>query len=206
MSVRTASSRVLNFGTIAVSCLLITVGSAAAQEWDLSGQWVIDFSESDEPADVIDAVSQRRRGNSGVGVGVGIFGVPVEVGRSGGRGSEPAEVVQRDVRRLRPHLVNAVDRLDIEQSPDNVRVRYSNLGTADYRPDEVLEDGDETLHAEWRRDMFTVVHDVGEDLQATEQLYLDRSDPNRLRWLVSIELSSARAVRISRVYDRIPQP
>ena len=51
-----------------------------------------------------------------------------------------------------------------------------------------------------------VVRDIGEDLRAIEQLYLDRDDPNRLRWLVSIELSSGRArtVRISRVYDRVP--
>lgn len=179
---------------------------AVAQEWDLSGQWVVDLDESDDPVEVFDAVSQARRGRSGVGIGVGIYGVPVEVGRSGGRGSEPTEVVLRDLRRLRPHLVNAVDRLDIEQSSANVRVGYSNITTADYQPDTVLEDGDVTLSAEWRRDLFTIVHRVGDDLQATEQLYLDRDDPNRLRWLVSIELSSGRArtVRISRVYDRVP--
>jgi hypothetical protein len=208
MSAWTQTSRVLVFGSIVLCLAVIRVGTTAAQEWDLSGEWVIDLDESDDPAEAFDAVSQARRGQSGVGVGVGIFGVPVEVGQSGGRGSEPTEVVRRDLRRLRRHLVNAVDRLDVEQSFDNVRVRYSNVGTADYRPDAVLEDGEETLHAEWRRDIFTVVRDVGEDLKATEQLYLDRSDPNRLHWRVSIELSSVRArtVRINRVYDRVPQP
>ncbi len=208
MSARTPTSRVLVFGSILLCSTALHVGAAVAQEWDLSGEWVIDLDESDDPVEAFDAVSQARRGQSGVGVGVGIFGVPVEVARSGGRGAEPAEVVRRDLRRLRQHLVNSVDRLDIEQSADNMRIRYSNQGTVDYRPDAVLEDDEERLHAEWRRDMFTVVRDVGEELHATEQFYLDRSDPNRLRWLVSIELSSVRArtVRINRVYDRVQQP
>jgi hypothetical protein len=111
------------------------VPAAVAQEWDLTGEWVIDLDESDDPVEIFDGVSQARRGQSGV------------------------------------------------------RVRYSNLGTADYRPDAVLEDDKQMLHSQWRRDMFTIVRDVGEDLHATEQFYLDRSDPNRLRWLVSIELS-----------------
>ena len=206
MSAKISGSRFRVFGTIVLCLASVPVGMAVAQTWDLSGQWVVDLDESDDPVEVFDAVSQARRGRSGVGIGVGIYGVPVEVGRSGGRGSEPTEVVLRDLRRLHPHLVNAVDRLDIEQSSDNVRVGYSNVRAATYRPDTVLEDGDATLSAEWRRDMFTIVHRVGDDLQATEQLYLDRDDPNRLRWLVSIELSSGRArtVRISRVYERVP--
>ncbi len=206
MSAKISGSRFRVFGTIVLCLASVPVGMAVAQTWDLSGQWVVDLDESDDPVEVFDAVSQARRGRSGVGIGVGIYGVPVEVGRSGGRGSEPTEVVLRDLRRLHPHLVNAVDRLDIEQSSDNVRAGYSNVSTANYRPDTVLEDGDATLSAEWRRDMFTIVHRVGDDLQATEQLYLDRDDPNRLRWLVSIELSSGRArtVRISRVYERVP--
>ena len=206
MSARMSGLRFPVFGSIVLSLLSVPVGTAVAQAWDLTGQWVVDLDESDDPAEVFDSVSQARRGRSGVGIGIGIYGVPVEVGESGGRGSEPTEVLRRDLRRLQPHLVEPVDRLDIEQAADNVRVGYLNVSTANYRPDSVIEDGDTTLSTQWRRDMFTIIHTVDEDLRATEQLYLDRDDPNRLRWLVSIELSSGRArtVRISRVYDRVP--
>ena len=206
MAAAKASLRILVVSGIALLCTGMPVGITIAQEWDLSGQWVLDYDESDRPDDVFDSLAERRRGASGVGVGVGIFGVPVEVGRSGGRGSEPAEVVRRDLRRLRPHLVSAVDLLAIEQSPDSLRVGYSNLGNLTYRTGESQDDGDETTVAEWRRDVYTIVRHVGDDLRATEELYLDRADPNRLRWLVSIELSSARTIQIRRVFDRTPQP
>lgn len=192
--------------SLAFCVLLFSVGAVHAQEWDLSGDWVIDYDESDRPDDVFDALSERRRGRSGVGVGVGIFGVPVEVARSGGRGQEPAEVVRRDLRQLRPHLVSSVDRLSIEQAQDGMTVGYSNLGRFAFRDGESLTDGDETVSAEWRRDVFTIVWQVGDDLRATEQLYLDRQDPSRLRWLLSVELSSARTVQVRRVFDRVPRP
>ena len=208
MSAWMARLRVLILGSIVFYLVSVPIGTAAAQEWDLSGQWVIDLDESDDPLEVFDAVSQARRGRSGVGIGVGIYGVPVEVGETGGRGSEPAEVLRRDLRRLQLHLVEPVERLDIEQSSDNLRVGYSTVSTANYRPDTVIEEGDAKLSTQWRRDIFTIVHEVDDDLRATEQLYLDRDDPNRLRWLVSIELSSGRArtLRISRVFDRVQQP
>lgn len=191
---------------LAVCVLLFFVGAVHAQEWDLSGDWVIDYDESDSPDEVFDALSERRRGRSGVGVGVGIFGVPVEVARSGGRGEEPAEVVRRDLRLLRPHLVSSIDRLFIEQAQDGMTVGYSNLGRFAFRAGQSQTDGDETISAEWRRDVFTIVWQVGDDLRATEQLYLDRQDPSRLRWLLSIELSSARTVQVRRVFDQVPQP
>ena len=192
--------------SLAFCALFFSVGAVPAQEWDLSGDWVIDYDESDRPDDVFDALSERRRGRSGVGVGVGIFGVPVEVARSDGRGQEPAEVVRRDLRQLRPHLVSAVDRLFIEQVQDGMTVGYSNLGRFAFGDGESLTDGDETISAEWRRDCFTIVWQVGDDLRATEQLSLDRQDPSRLRWLLSVELSSARTVQVRRVFDRVPQP
>jgi len=184
----------------------VPIGVAAAQTPDLSGRWLLDYDESDVPRDVFDELAERRRGSTGVGVGVGIFGVPVEVGRSGGRGSEPAEVVRRDLRRLPPHLVEAVDQLDIEQAQNDLRVGYANRGAFDYRAGESDDDGEETTSAEWRRDVFTVVRQMGDDLRVTEELYRDRRDASRLRWLVSIELSSARTVQIRRVFDLAPQP
>lgn len=182
------------------------VGVAIAQESDLSGRWVLDYDESDVPREVFDALSERRRGSSGVGVGVGIFGVPVEVGRSGGRGNEPAEVVRRDLRRLPPHIVDAVDQLDVEQVQNDLHVGYANRGAFVYHAGESHDDGEEITSAEWRRDVFTVVRQIGDDLRVTEELYLDRRDASRLRWLVSVELSSARTVQIRRVFDRAPQP
>ena len=194
------------FRSLAFCVLLLAVGTVHAQQWDLSGDWVIDYDESDSPDDVFDALSEQRRGRSGVGVGVGIFGVPVEVARSGGRGQEPAEVVRRDLRQLRPHLVSSIDRLFIEQAQERMTVGYSNLGRFAFRDGESLTEGDETISAEWRRDVFTIVWQVGDDLRATEQLYLDRQDPSRLRWLLAIELSSARTIQVRRVFDRVPQP
>jgi len=138
-------------GCAVLGFVLMSSGVAFAQEHDLSGDWVIDFADSDEPAEVFEAFSQRRSERGGVGVGIGIFGVPVEVGRGGGRGSEPAEVVRRDLRRLRRHLSANVDELGIEQSPERVRVIYADMGTVDYREGELVEDGEETAHAEWRR-------------------------------------------------------
>jgi len=182
------------------------LGVAVAQESDLSGQWILDYDESDVPREVFDALSERRRGSSGVGVGVGIFGVPVEVGRAAGRGNEPAEVVRRDMRRLPPHVVDAVDRLDVEQLQNDVRVGYANRGAFVYHAGETQDDGEEITSAEWRRDVFTVVRRIGDDLRVTEELYLDRRDAGRLRWLVAIALSSARTVQIQRVFDRAPQP
>jgi len=184
----------------------VPAGVAAAQEPDLSGRWLLDYDESDVPRDVFDELSERRRGSTGVGVGVGIFGVPVEVGRSGGRGNEPAEVVRRDLRRLPPHLVDAVDQLDIEQGQIDMRVGYANRGAFIYHAGESHDDGEEITSAEWRRDVFTVVRQIGDDLRVTEELYRDRRDASRLRWLVSIELSSARTVQIRRVFDLAPQP
>jgi len=194
-------------GSMLLCVAVMPAGTIGAQERDLSGEWIIDLDESDDPADVFEALIGRRSGQSGVGIGVGIFGIPVgEVARTGGRGSEPEEVVRRDLRRLRRHLINTVDALDIEQSPDTLRVGYDDLRTFIYRTGETMEEGEETSLAEWRRDVYTVVRHVADDLRATEELYLDRRDANRLRWKVSIELSSGRAVQVDRVYDRAPQP
>lgn len=205
MAVSNPSISVL--GSLLLCVAGLPVGSIGAQERDLSGEWVIDLDDSDDPPEVLAPLIGRRSGQSGVGIGVGIFGIPVgEVARTGGRGSEPTEVVRRDLRRLERHLVNSVGELSIEQSPDMLRVGYSDLGTVAYRTGETTEEGDVTSIAEWRRDVYTVVRHIADDLQATEELYLDRKDPNRLRWKVSIALSSGRAVQIDRVYDRAPQP
>jgi hypothetical protein len=194
-------------GSLLLCVAVVPAGTLGAQEKDLSGEWVIDPDESDEPAEVLEALTRRSSGGSGVGIGIGIFGIPVgEVARTGEGGSEPEEVVRRDLRKLRRHLINAVDELDIEQSPDTLRVDYDDLGTSIYRTGETLEGGEETSLAEWRRDVYTVERHMADELQATEELYLDRRDPNRLHWKVSIELSSGKAVQIDRVYDRAPQP
>ena len=175
---------------------------------DLTGEWIIDLDESDDPAEVLDAIRARRSANTGVGVGVGIYGIPVELGRSGGRGVEPGEVMQQDLRRLPRHLTALVDRIDVEQSPDGMRVDYGGLVTATYRSGETTEDGEEMRLAEWRRDVYTVVREIAGGPRATEEIYLDRSDPSRLRWFVTIELSSrrGRTVRFNRIYDRRQSP
>jgi hypothetical protein len=193
-------------GSLLVWLVLMPVGTIGAQEKDLSGEWVIDPDESDDPAEVLERLTGRRSSRGGVGIGVGIFGVPVEVARTAGRGNEPEEVVRRDLRRLRQHLIDTVDQLGIEQSPDTLRVAYDDLGTLVYGTGETTEEGDLVTLAEWRRDVYTVLRHIGNELLATEELYLDRTDPSRLHWLVSVELSSRRGFQIHRVYDRAPQP
>jgi hypothetical protein len=181
-------------------------GPVAAQESDLSGRWILDVDDSKDPDEVLDSLSERRSNGTGVGVGIGIFGVPVEVGRTGSRGREPAEVVRRDLRRLRPHLVSTVAELEIEQSKDAVRIRYGDRGTIRYQTGEPVEQGEESLLTEWRRDVYTIVRHVGDDLSATEEIYIDRKDADRLRWMVTLELSSRRVVRIDRYFDRAEEP
>jgi hypothetical protein len=196
-----------NRWTLVVGSLLVcAVGTIGAQEKDLGGEWVIDSDESADPADVLERLTGRRSSQGGVGIGVGIFGVPVEVARTAGRGNEPEEVVRRDLRRLRQHLIDTVDRLAIEQSPESLRVAYDDLGTLVYGTGETTEEGDVVTLAEWRRDVYTVLRHIGNELLATEELYLDRTDPSRLHWLVSVELSSRRAFQIHRVYDRALLP
>jgi hypothetical protein len=115
-------------------------------------------------------------------------------------------VLRRDLRRLPRHLYNFVDALNIEQSPDALRIRYGDQGAVSYPIGAAPELGDETAIAQWRRDVYTVVRQVTDELRATEELYLDRNDPDRLHWLVTIELSSLRTVRIRRAYERASQP
>jgi hypothetical protein len=206
MTVWRANRWTLVLGSLLVCVVVMPVGTTSAQEKDLSGGWVIDADESNDPAEVLERLTGRPTGQGGVGIGVGIFGVPVEVARTAGRGNEPEEVVRRDLRRLRQHLINAVDQLEIEQSPESLRVAYDDLGTLVYGTGKTTEEGDVVTLAEWRRDVYTVLRHIGNELLATEELYLDRTDPSRLHWLVSVELSSRRAFQIHRVYDRAPQP
>jgi hypothetical protein len=114
--------------------------------------------------------------------------------------------VRRDLRRLRPHLVSTVAELEIEQSKDAVRIRYGDRGTIRYQTGEPVEQGEESLLTEWRRDVYTIVRHVGDDLSATEEIYIDRKDADRLRWMVTLELSSRRVVRIDRYFDRAEEP
>jgi len=193
-------------GSLLAWLVVMPVGTISAQEKDLGGEWVIDADESDDPADVLERLTGRRPSQGGVGIGVGIFGVPGEVARTAGRGDEPEEVVRRDLCRLRQHLIDTVDRLEIEQSPESLRVAYEDLGTLVYATGETTEEGDVVTLSEWRRDVYTILRHIGNELLATEELYLDRTDPSRLHWLVSVELSSRRAFQIHRVYDRAPQP
>lgn len=200
---RRANSRISLLGMLLCMAAL-PAGTIEAQQNDLGGEWVIDRDASDEPDEILERIVGRPSGQSGVGIGIGIFGVPVEAARTAGRGNEPEEVVRRDLRRLRPHLINTVDQLEVEQGSDTLRVAYDDLGTFVYDGGERIEDGDVVTFAEWRRDVYTVLRHIGNELLATEELYLDRADPNRLHWLVSVELSSRRAFQIHRVYDRAP--
>lgn len=204
MSARKASWWIPLLGSTLVCLAAAPGGTLRAQEKDLSGAWLIDREESQDPAEVLETLTRRTAAGAGVGVGVGIFGVPVEVARTDS-GREPAEVVRRDLRRFSRHLIDTVDALGIEQSPETLRVAYDDLGTVVYRTG-TQEGVEDTVLAEWRRDVYTVVRHYGVDLLATEEIYLDRREPNRLRWKVSLELSSRRAVQINRVYDRAPEP
>ena len=195
---------------IAIALAAVCLASRADAQ-DLSGEWVLDPEESDEPADILEPVTRRKSGGlGGIRAGVSIFGIPVDVtdvlpdGNSDGE--EPQDEVRGELGKLRRHLTDSVDGLSIVESPDTMRVKYDDLGTFIYSTGETVDVGDATLDAEWRRGVYYVERFLDEGTEVVERLWLDRGDSNRLHWSVSIDLASGNNVRIERVYERIVGP
>jgi len=195
---------------IAIALAAVCLASRADAQ-DLSGEWTIDVDESDEPADVLEPVTRRDSGGlGGIRIGVGIFGIPVDVtdvlpdGQSDGE--EPQDEIRRELGKLRRHLTDTVDSLRIAESPDTMRVKYEDLGSFIYRTGETIDVGDATLHSDWGRGVYQVERILDGGTEVVERFWLARGDANRLHWSVSIELESGKNVRIERLYDRIVEP
>lgn len=177
--------------------------AGAAGEPDLSGNWTIDESRSDEPHEMLDKAMRQRSGGLGrVRAGVSIFGIPVEdmvdmaSDGSGSSRSEP-EPPREDLHR---HVTDAIDALDIEQDGSLLLVDYDGLHTYRYRFGATMSDGEATIRPYWRGGTFVVERETPGRAKVIEEFRLDRGD--RLTWTVSTELESGKNVRIERVYDR----
>ena len=199
-----AKSWALGIG-IALAAIFL---ASRADAQDLSGEWRIDLEKSDEPADVFEPVTRRNSGGlGGIRAGVSIFGIPVDVTDvlpdRKSDGEEPQDEIRGQLGKLRRHLTDSVDALSIVESPDTVRVKYDDLGTFIYTTGETVDVGDATVDAEWRRGVYYVERFLDEGTEVVERFWIDRGDPNRLHWSVSIDLTTGKDVRIERVYDRI---
>ena len=70
----------VKFGAVSLDVLVFAGGYNGGWNADYTARVGKDLDDSDDPIEVFDALSEARRGRSGVGIGVGIYGVPVEVG------------------------------------------------------------------------------------------------------------------------------
>jgi hypothetical protein len=192
---------------IAIALAAICLASRAEAQ-DLSGDWRINLEDSDEPADVFEPVTRRDSGGlGGVRAGVSIFGIPVDVTDvlpdRNSDGEEPQDEIRGELGKLRRHLTDSVDALSIIETPETTRIKYDDLGTFIYSTDQTIDVGDATVDAEWRRGVYYVERFIDERTEVVERFWLDRGDPNRLHWSVSIDLTTGKNVRIERVFDRI---
>ena len=184
-------------------CLAAASGiAAAAGEPELSGNWVIDESRSDQPHEVLD--DAMRRGSGGLGrvrTGVSIFGIPVgdvvDLAKDGDAQTQREEEPREDVHR---HVSDAIDALVIVQDVDTMRIDYDGIHTFLYRNGATMSDGDATIRADWRGGFYVVEREPTGRAKVVEEFRLERGD--RLYWSVSTELESGKNVEIRRVYDR----
>lgn len=207
MKMRLAKSWALGIG-IALAAVLL---ASRADAQDLSGEWRIDIEASDEPADVLEPVTRRDSGGlGGIRAGVSIFGIPVDVTDvlpdRDSEGEEPQEAVRGELGKLRRHLTDSVDGLTIVESPETLRIKYDDLGTFIYSTGATVDVGDATIDAEWRRGVYYVERFLDAGTEVVERFWLDRNDPNRLNWSVSIDLTTGKNIRIERVFDRVVEP
>ncbi len=208
MSNRVSSMLKSGLAAVGFAAYCLTVPATAAQ--DLSGHWAIDRDAGDEPADVLEPVTRRSGSRfGGIRAGVSIFGIPVDVTdvlpeREDG-GTEPQDELRRELGKLQRHLTESLTQLDIEQSPDELRVVYDDLGIFIYRTGQTVEYSDTIVTAKWRGDRYVVEREVADGPKVTEVFRVD-NDGATLHWGVSIELESRRDVSIDRVFVRDDSP
>jgi len=197
-----ASVRAFSIGGICACLAAVSTIAGADGEPDLSGNWIIDASRSDEPHEILDdATRKSSRGLGRVRAGVSIFGIPVEdmvdVAKDGDESRRSEEEAREDVHR---HVSDAIDALVIVQDTDTMRVNYDGIHTFLYRNGATMSDGDATIRADWRRGAYIVERETPGRAKVVEEFRLERGD--RLYWSVSTELESGKDIRIRRVYDR----
>jgi len=189
-----------------IAGLALAAGSTAmaqgADEPDLSGNWVIDASRSDEPHEILDDAIRKGSGGLGrVSAGVSIFGIPVDdvvdIAKDGEESRQSGAEPRDDVHR---HVSDAIDALIIVQDVDTMRIDYDGIHTFLYRNGATLSDGDATIRADWRRGSYIVERETPGRAKVVEEFRLERGD--RLYWSVSTALESGKDIRIRRVYDR----
>lgn len=204
MSNRISSMLRSGLAAVGLAAYCLTAPAIAAQ--DLSGHWAIDRDAGDEPADVLEPVTRRSGSRfGGIRAGVSIFGIPVDVTdvlpeREDG-GTEPQDELRRELGKLQRHVTESLTQLDIEQSPDELRVVYDDLGIFVYSTGQTVEYSDTTVTTRSRGDRYIVEREVADGPNVTEVFRVD-GDGATLHWTVTIELESRRDVTIDRVFVR----
>jgi len=180
--------------------------ATAADRNDLTGAWAIDRDASDEPADVLEPVTRRSAGRfGGISAGVSIFGIPVDVRdvlpEREKEGAEPQDESRRELDKLPRHVTDSLTKLDIEQTPEQLRVVYDDRGIYIYKTGQTVEYASSTVTAGWRGDRYVVERAVTDGPQVTEVFRLTDGG-STLHWTVTIDLESRRDVTIDRVFSR----
>ena len=180
--------------------------ATGADRNDLTGAWAIDRDASDEPADVLEPVTRRSSSRfGGISAGVSIFGIPVDVNdvlpEREKEGAEPQDESRRELGKLQRHVTDSLTKLDIEQSPDQLRVVYDDLGIFIYKTGQTVEYANTTVTAGWRGDRYVVERTVTEGPRVTEVFRLT-DGKSTLHWTVTIDLETRRDVTIDRVFSR----
>jgi hypothetical protein len=197
-----ANVQAFSIGAICACLAAVATIARAAGEPDLSGNWVIDASRSDEPHQILDDAIRKSSGGPGrVRAGVSIFGIPVDdmvdIAKDGDESRRSEEKPRENVHR---HVSDAIDALVIVQDVDAMRIDYDGIHTFLYRNGATLSDGDATIRADWRRGSYIVERETPGRAKVVEEFRLERGD--RLYWSVSTALESGKDIRIRRVYDR----
>ena len=172
-------------------------GSAIAPaDLDLSGSWILNETESDNPQQMM---QQGGRGGGGMG------------GRGGRRGGAPSQVDQQRMMQTMRIATQPPRRLVLDQQDSTVTLRNPNGRTLMLRTDwkkvgqEIENGGQVDIRARWRGGELQIERDVHLGGKITQKYSLS-SDGDRLLVETRLEMGRASQPRVFRyVYDSVPR-
>jgi len=177
---------------------------AADDRTDLTGTWVIDTSISDDPGQALRDARESSSNGSGslarMARGISVFGIPIGSlplpgGGSRSEADDAEAIVDVD------YLLANVSEIRVLQQAKATQFEYGQNELVSYEHGVSGETEHGTVLADWDRHGFTVEHDLENGTRVTETYVLDPAT-DRLHWDVSVRRKKAKAIEISRVYDR----
>lgn len=188
----------------ALSLLVLSTFSASAQPADrpdLTGTWVIEKRQSDNPARPRTETPEKK-GGSGIARevvrGIRVFGIPVgSLPLPSKHEPEPLDV---DDLAGAEQLLSQVPRIRILQESTAAEFDYGDSMSATYEYGVRTQDGDRAVRAAWDHDMLQVVHEIEGGARVTETYLLDGAGD--LRWTVRFEQKRAETRVVERVFTR----